>query len=87
MQVHELGRGQFGRVWLARWRGVEVAVKEPRRGACVRARREALAEAAMLAALRHPCVTTLFGVLQEDVSLAAQIKDFHCLCICSGKCL
>ena len=31
-QVHELGRGQFGRVYLARWRGVEVAVKQLHRG-------------------------------------------------------
>ncbi len=67
MQVHELGRGQFGRVWLARWRGVEVAVKEPRRSACARARQETLAEAAMLASLRHPCVTALFGILLENV--------------------
>ena len=29
-QVKELGRGQFGSVWLARWLGVEVAVKELR---------------------------------------------------------
>ena len=27
-QVKELGRGQFGSVWLARWLGVDVAVKE-----------------------------------------------------------
>ena len=66
--MHELGRGQFGRVWLARWRGVEVAVKEPRRSGCARARRETLAEAAMLASLRHPCVTALFGILQDNVS-------------------
>ena len=68
VQVHELGRGQFGRVWLARWRGVEVAVKEPRRGGCARACRETLAEATMLASLRHPCVTALFGILHDNVS-------------------
>lgn len=27
-QVKELGRGCFGSVWLAKWRGVEVALKE-----------------------------------------------------------
>jgi hypothetical protein len=27
-QVKELGRGCFGSVWLAKWRGVEVAIKE-----------------------------------------------------------
>jgi hypothetical protein len=28
LQVKELGRGCFGSVWLAKWRGVEVALKE-----------------------------------------------------------
>jgi hypothetical protein len=28
MQIKELGRGCFGSVWLVKWRGVEVAVKE-----------------------------------------------------------
>ena len=32
VQMHELGRGQFGRVWLARWKGMEVVVKELHRG-------------------------------------------------------
>jgi hypothetical protein len=27
-QVKELGRGCFGSVWLAKWRGVEIALKE-----------------------------------------------------------
>jgi predicted Ser/Thr protein kinase len=28
LQVKELGRGCFGSVWLSKWRGVEVALKE-----------------------------------------------------------
>jgi hypothetical protein len=28
LQVKELGRGCFGSVWLQKWRGVDVAVKE-----------------------------------------------------------
>ena len=71
-------------MWLARWRGVEVAVKEPRRSACARARRETLAEAAMLASLRHPCVTALFGILQENVSVLSALPDclFYCILAC-----
>lgn len=65
--MHELGRGQFGRVWLARWQGVEVAMKEPHQGACRAAQQAMLGEARTLAALRHPCVLALYGVSLDQV--------------------
>lgn len=71
MQMHELGRGQFGRVWLARWKGVEVAMKELHRGNSLRARQDMLCEAQTLASLRHPCIIALFGILLDDVSTLA----------------
>ena len=68
--MHELGRGQFGRVWLAHWKGVEVAVKELHRGGDARACAEMLREAQTLAGLRHPCVIALFGILLDDSSVS-----------------
>ena len=68
-KVHELGRGQFGRVWLAHWKGVEVAIKELHRGGDARARADMLREAQTLAGLRHPCVIALFGILLDESSV------------------
>ena len=69
--MHELGRGQFGRVWLAHWKGVEVAVKELHRCGDARARAEMLQEAQTLAGLRHPCVVALFGILLDESSVSS----------------
>lgn len=74
-QVHELGRGQFGRVWLAHWKGVEVAVKELHRGGDATARAEMLREAQTLAGLRHPCVIALFGILLDESSVGPMQVD------------
>ena len=74
-KVHELGRGQFGRVWLAHWKGVEVAVKELHRVGDARARAEMLREAQTLAGLRHPCVIALFGILLDDSSVSFTCVD------------
>ena len=67
-QVQELGRGQFGSVWLARWRGVEVALKELHGANSPRSRAEMVAEARTLAGLRHPCVIAIYGVIIGQVS-------------------
>jgi hypothetical protein len=49
-----LGTGSFGSVYLANFRGTQVAVKE-----CNDIAREVLC----LAKLRHPCIATLMGVV------------------------
>ena len=80
-QLHELGRGQFGRVWLAHWKGVEVAVKELHRSGDARARAEMLLEAQTLAGLRHPCVVALFGILLDESSVSPlQAHVLECAC-------
>ena len=73
--MHELGRGQFGRVWLAHWKGVEVTVRELHRSGDARARAEMLQEAQTLAGLRHPCVVALFGILLDDSSVSSLQAD------------
>ena len=62
-QIRELGRGQFGSVWMAKWLGVEVAIKELLGQNTPRARAEMYGEAEMLAALRHPCVIAIYGLV------------------------
>ena len=57
-------------MWLAHWKGVEVAVKELHRSGDARARAEMLQEAQTLAGLRHPCVVALFGILLDDSSVS-----------------
>lgn len=66
-QVQELGRGQFGSVWLARWHGVTVAVKELHAAANARSSREMIGEAQTLASLRHPCVIAFYGIVIDQV--------------------
>lgn len=64
VKVRELGRGCFGSVWLARWRGVEVALKELLdQGATDCAPAEVFSEAERLASLRHPCVIAFYGIV------------------------
>ena len=69
----ELGGGSFGRVFAARWRGTAVAVKvfTPEGGSAAEAAAftavllpKIRAEAALLAALRHPNVVAFYGVLE-----------------------
>lgn len=72
-QVAELGRGQFGSVWLARWHGVEVALKELHGANSPRSREEMLGEACTLASLRHPCVIAIYGVIIGQVTYNHQL--------------
>jgi hypothetical protein len=57
-------------VWLAKWRGVEVAVKEMHVGSTPLGIVDALTEAVTLALLHHPCVVRLYGVLISQVCSA-----------------
>ena len=68
MQIRELGRGQFGSVWMAKWLGVEVAIKELLGQNTPRARAEMYGEAEMLAALKHPCVIAIYGLVINQAS-------------------
>jgi serine/threonine protein kinase len=63
LQIRELGRGCFGSVWLAKWKGVEVALKEQLAAIGDAASDDCFNEAERLASLRHPCVTAFYGVV------------------------
>jgi hypothetical protein len=54
-------------VWLARWLGVEVAVKELHGTATPKNTAEMIGEATTLAFLRHPCVIAFYGVVVNQV--------------------
>ncbi|KAK9804337.1 hypothetical protein WJX72_008076 [[Myrmecia] bisecta] len=73
-KVKELGRGQFGSVWLCRWLGVEVAVKELHTTSNSHSSAEMLQEAETLAFLRHPCVIGFYGVVVNQESPATVIE-------------
>ena len=71
-KVKELGRGQFGSVWLSRWLGVEVAVKELHTANSMQSSAEMYQEADTLNSLRHPCIIAFYGVVVNQVS--AQLR-------------
>ena len=71
--VRMLGGGAFGEVFLCKWHGSDVAVKclspslimgsGSRCAPCAEAVAELLREAGTLAALRHPNIVAVFGVV------------------------
>ena len=71
-KVKELGRGQFGSVWLSRWLGVEVAVKELHTANSMQSSAEMYQEADTLNSLRHPCIIAFYGVVVNQVG--AQLR-------------
>lgn len=78
LQVKELGRGCFGSVWLAKWRGVEVALKEvlnPQ--ATDTAAVDVFNEAEKLASLRHPSVMAFYGVVTNQ-GTCATVAEYIC---------
>ena len=76
--MRELGRGCFGSVWLARWRGVEVALKELLNASPTdAAAAEAFSEAERLAGLRHPCVMAFYGIVTEQ-GAAGTVAEYVC---------
>eukprot|EP00854_Cymbomonas_tetramitiformis_P005971 gene5971-7177_t len=76
-QVKELGRGHFSSVFLSRWLGVEVAVKELNVTSDKETNQETFKEAEILAGLRHPCIIALYGVVvAEDGGLAALVLEY-----------
>ncbi|KAK9805014.1 hypothetical protein WJX73_001566 [Symbiochloris irregularis] len=74
LKVKELGRGQFGTVLLARWLGVEVAVKQLLQSGDEKASAELLREAELLASLCHPCITQVYGVMLGPEGLATVME-------------
>ncbi|GLC67062.1 hypothetical protein PLESTF_000510900 [Pleodorina starrii] len=75
VKVRELGRGCFGSVWLARWRGVEVALKELLDQNCTDGPpNEVFAEAERLASLRHPCVIAFYGIVTAPGCYATVVE-------------
>eukprot|EP00775_Hariotina_reticulata_P008219 gene8219-8411_t len=78
IKVKELGRGCFGSVWLAKWRGVEVALKELlNTGGQDSNPIEVFNEAEKLASLRHPCVMAFYGIVTNPGSCAT-VAEFIC---------
>lgn len=73
-QVKELGRGQFGSVLLARWLGVDVAVKELRNSADAHSNAEMLrvSKLAGQASAKHPAICKVQYARSQvhDLSLA-----------------
>jgi len=64
----ELGRGQFASVKLAYWKGVRVALKEWHELTDEENTDMAVQEGSTLACLRHPCVVSFYGMLQDGPS-------------------
>lgn len=64
----ELGRGQFARVKLALWKGVQVALKEWHTLTDKESMDMACREGTTLACLRHPCVVSFYGMLNHGPS-------------------
>lgn len=69
-KLHELGRGQFATVWLCQWRHVNVAMKEWHGFSNDESLINAVKEAETLAALRHPCVLSFYGMVTDCPSPA-----------------
>eukprot|EP00877_Chromochloris_zofingiensis_P012267 jgi/Chrzof1/7294/Cz02g18050.t1 len=77
VKVKELGRGCFGSVWLAKWRGVEVALKELLNNGHDTNPVEVFNEAEKLASLRHPCVMGFYGIVTAPGSHAT-VAEYIC---------
>ncbi|GLI71474.1 hypothetical protein VaNZ11_016612 [Volvox africanus] len=75
VKVRELGRGCFGSVWLAKWRGVEVALKELLNQTSLDGPpNEVFYEAERLASLRHPCVIAFYGIVATPGCYATVVE-------------
>lgn len=69
-KIEEIGRGQFATVWLCQWRSVPVAMKEWHGFSNEDSLSNAVKEAETLAALRHPCVLSFYGMVTDCPSPA-----------------
>ena len=79
-----VGRGGMGEVYLGDWRGTAVAVKMVARAARLQPRQRQhqerlfLRETTVMASLRHPCICSLFGIVQrlENHTIPALVMEY-----------
>ena len=86
----ELGSGEFGVVYLGKWRPpkgeeIEVAVKTLKEGSTEQDRVKFLQEAAIMGQFKHPNVVRMYGVITEgepvsstDRIIMAELWGQHC---------
>ena len=82
--IKELGRGSFGSVWLGKWRGIDVAVKELH--TCntdtlegQKSLSDLYKEADTLSRLHHPTVVTFYGVVTSGMGAhPGTVMEYMC---------
>lgn len=71
----ELGRGCFGSVYYALWKGVDVALKEFHHNAATDGPKvDIFAECESLASLRHPCIIAFYGIVVSPEALGTVLE-------------
>eukprot|EP00742_Colponemidia_sp_Colp-10_P007306 GILJ01007857.1.p1 GENE.GILJ01007857.1~~GILJ01007857.1.p1 ORF type:complete len:644 (-),score=74.22 GILJ01007857.1:42-1973(-) len=73
----KIGEGGFGDVYIAKWRGITVAIKRLNLKNSLQGEREFLQEVSVLRALRHPNIVRLLGcvVYMQERCMLFEYKD------------